>query len=175
MACEKKNRSLMFIVDRKIPSLVSYWNGGPSGWDFPVFTEHQWWILFILHGHSWWILKSQNKQILCNKQRYVKYGNTPKHQNTLVSTGTHYKWGVLGVEWERNGEKEREKREEKRGGGREWRITNAVKLSVCSAFRLTFRNDYLNWNWGQLKYEDEVNELVQISQTIQAFYLTKIL
>ena len=21
-------------------SLVSYWNGGPSGWDFPVSTEH---------------------------------------------------------------------------------------------------------------------------------------
>ena len=22
-------------------SIVSYWNGGPSGWDFPVSTEHQ--------------------------------------------------------------------------------------------------------------------------------------
>ena len=29
--------------------LVSYWNGGPSGWDFSVPTEHQWWILFISH------------------------------------------------------------------------------------------------------------------------------
>ena len=28
-------------------SLVSHWNGGPSGWDFPVPTRHQWWILFI--------------------------------------------------------------------------------------------------------------------------------
>ena len=44
--CEKKNRSLMFSVDRKIltfgstvpvgnsVSLVSHWNGGPSGWIF---------------------------------------------------------------------------------------------------------------------------------------------
>ena len=49
----------MFGVDRKIPtlmstvpegnsaSLVSYWNGGPSDWDFPVSTEHRWWILFF--------------------------------------------------------------------------------------------------------------------------------
>ena len=22
-------------------------NVGPSGWDFPVPTEHQWWILFV--------------------------------------------------------------------------------------------------------------------------------
>ena len=60
MVCEKKNRSLVFSVNRKIPtlrstvlvgnstSLVSHWNGGPSGWDFPVPTEHQWWILFVL-------------------------------------------------------------------------------------------------------------------------------
>ena len=49
---EKKNRSLVFSGDRKIPtrgptvpvgnsaSLVSHWNGGPSGWDFSVPTEH---------------------------------------------------------------------------------------------------------------------------------------
>ena len=30
-------------------SLVSHWNGGPSGWDFSVPTEHQWWILFVPH------------------------------------------------------------------------------------------------------------------------------
>ena len=24
---------------------VSHWNGGPSGWDFSIPTEHQWWIL----------------------------------------------------------------------------------------------------------------------------------
>ena len=47
LVCEKKNRSLMFSVDRKIPTLGSHWNGGLSGWDFPVRTEHQWWILFI--------------------------------------------------------------------------------------------------------------------------------
>ena len=35
-------------------SLVSHWNGGPSGWDFSVPTEHQWWILFI--PHPWCIL-----------------------------------------------------------------------------------------------------------------------
>ena len=34
---------------RNSASLVSHWNGGPSGWDFSVPTEHQWWILFILH------------------------------------------------------------------------------------------------------------------------------
>ena len=28
-------------------SLVSHLNGWPSGWDFSVSTEHQWWILFI--------------------------------------------------------------------------------------------------------------------------------
>ena len=28
-------------------SLVSHWNGGLSGWAFPVHPEHQWWILFI--------------------------------------------------------------------------------------------------------------------------------
>ena len=56
---EKKNRSLVFSGSRKNPnprvhrsvgnsaSLVSHWNGGPSGWDFSVPTEHQWWILFI--------------------------------------------------------------------------------------------------------------------------------
>ena len=26
--------------------LISHWNGGPEGWDFPVDTEHQWSILF---------------------------------------------------------------------------------------------------------------------------------
>ena len=30
-------------------SLVSHWNGGPSGWDFSVPTEHQLWILFVPH------------------------------------------------------------------------------------------------------------------------------
>ena len=50
----------MFSVDRKITTLwstipvgnsvrlISHWNDGPSGWDFPVPTEHQWWILFVL-------------------------------------------------------------------------------------------------------------------------------
>ena len=33
-------------------SLVSHWNGRPSGWDFSVPTEHQWWILFISHIHT---------------------------------------------------------------------------------------------------------------------------
>ena len=33
-------------------SLVSHWNGGPSGWDFSVPTEHQWWILFISHTRT---------------------------------------------------------------------------------------------------------------------------
>ena len=28
-------------------SLIFHLNGGPSGWDIPVPTEHQWWILFI--------------------------------------------------------------------------------------------------------------------------------
>ena len=32
-------------------SLVSHWNGGPSGWDFPVPSEHQWWILFFLFAY----------------------------------------------------------------------------------------------------------------------------
>ena len=46
--------ALMLSVDRKIAnlgstvpvghsaSLVSYWNSRPTGWDFPVPTEHQW-------------------------------------------------------------------------------------------------------------------------------------
>ena len=50
----------MFSVNRKIPtlgstapvgnsaSLLSHWNGGSSGWDIPVPTEYQWWILFIM-------------------------------------------------------------------------------------------------------------------------------
>ena len=50
---EKKNQLLMFSVHWKIPtrestvpvgnsaSLVSHWNSGHSGWDFPVPTEHQ--------------------------------------------------------------------------------------------------------------------------------------
>ena len=37
-------------------SLVSHWNGGPSGWDFSVPTEHQWWILFISTRHTYKIL-----------------------------------------------------------------------------------------------------------------------
>ena len=49
MVCEKKNRSLVFSGSRKNPnprvhrsvgnsaSLVSHWNGGPSGWDFSVW------------------------------------------------------------------------------------------------------------------------------------------
>ena len=34
-------------------SLVSHWNGGPSGWDFSVPTEHQWWILFFSHTNAY--------------------------------------------------------------------------------------------------------------------------
>ena len=34
-------------------SLVSHWNGGPSGWDFSVPTEHQWWILFFSHTDAY--------------------------------------------------------------------------------------------------------------------------
>ena len=28
-------------------SINSHWNDGPSGWDFSVPTEHQWWFLFF--------------------------------------------------------------------------------------------------------------------------------
>ena len=48
MLCEKKNRPLMFSVDRKIPTLGSTnpvgnkasFNGGSSGWDFPVPLDY---------------------------------------------------------------------------------------------------------------------------------------
>ena len=53
MVCERKNRLFMFSVDRKIStlgihpfqwkksaSLVSHWNGRPSGWDFPIPNDH---------------------------------------------------------------------------------------------------------------------------------------
>ena len=51
-AASKKNRSLVFGGSIQIPtprvnrsvgnsaSFVSHWNGGPSGWDFSVPTEH---------------------------------------------------------------------------------------------------------------------------------------
>ena len=66
----KKKRSLVFSVDRKIPTLGSTVPVGNSaslgksrflqerwtlGWDFPVSTEHQWWILFIPHGQRYGI------------------------------------------------------------------------------------------------------------------------
>ena len=49
----KENPTLVFSGERKIPTRgstvpvgneacpVSYWNGGPEGWDFPFRTEHQ--------------------------------------------------------------------------------------------------------------------------------------
>ena len=57
MGHEKRNRPLVFSVDREIPilgsivlvgnstCLVSHWIGGPSDWDFPVPAEHQWWLI----------------------------------------------------------------------------------------------------------------------------------
>ena len=63
MVCEKKNRPLTFSADRKIlgsavlvgnsQNLVFHWNGGPSGWDFPVPTEHQWCIMFPKPKGRW--------------------------------------------------------------------------------------------------------------------------
>ena len=32
--------------------LVSHLNAGPSGWDFPVSNEHQWYILFIWYSRQ---------------------------------------------------------------------------------------------------------------------------
>ena len=46
----------MLSVDRKIPpsgllfEWETYWNGGHSGWYFPVSIEHQWVVLFISIG-----------------------------------------------------------------------------------------------------------------------------
>ena len=42
---------------------VSYWNGEPSGWDFPVSTEHQWWTLFVFLCQGKWI-NTMTSQIL---------------------------------------------------------------------------------------------------------------
>ena len=48
-SCGKLGNHRCTIPVGNSESLVSHWNGGPSGWDFPVPTEHQWWILFFLH------------------------------------------------------------------------------------------------------------------------------
>ena len=62
-------------------ALFSHWNAGPSGWDFPVPTEHQWWILFIqpfkklylwvlcafcVAEADWVLFKYFNFQMACN-------------------------------------------------------------------------------------------------------------
>ena len=67
MACEKKDGSLIFNDNRIMPTSGStvpvgnYWKGWPSGWDFPVPTEHQWWILFILSGAGLWKFWNLNR------------------------------------------------------------------------------------------------------------------
>ena len=56
--------SLMFNVNGKIPNQGStspvpsfHWNGGHEAWDFPVDTDHKWWILFIFISYqNMWIV-----------------------------------------------------------------------------------------------------------------------
>ena len=54
-------------------SLVSKWNGWPLGWFFSVPTEHQKWILFILHDHVTAFLQRQSENIhFFHKKGYSK-------------------------------------------------------------------------------------------------------
>ena len=56
-------------------SLVSHWNGGPSGWDFSVPTEHQWWILFISHTPYHPMGKTKIEQLHVKRQVTSFYDN----------------------------------------------------------------------------------------------------
>ena len=46
---QEKPKPRVHRPEENSASLVSHWNGGPSGWDFTVLTDHQWRILFISH------------------------------------------------------------------------------------------------------------------------------
>ena len=83
----------MFSVDRKIPtlrstvpvgnstSLVCHWNSGHPGWDFPVLTEHQWWILFI---HQQLCVQFQKKNPSCSSfEKFVPSLNCYERNNLL--------------------------------------------------------------------------------------------
>ena len=63
-------------------SLVSHWNGGPSGWDFSVPTEHQWCILFILCAKRWFSIKLSNSLsfILYNIVEHIFQGWRRRHR-----------------------------------------------------------------------------------------------
>ena len=76
MLCEKKNRPLMFRVDRKIPTHGSTvpvgnkasWDGGLSGWDFLVSIEHEWWIVFVWYAKTNFL---SSYQLSSNSSPYV--------------------------------------------------------------------------------------------------------
>ena len=58
-------------------SLGSYWNNGPSGWDFPVLTEHQLWLLLISNACT-----SRGKNQSWNDQLHVVH--TPARDVILM-------------------------------------------------------------------------------------------
>ena len=66
---------------RNSTSLVSYWNGGPSGWDFPVSTVHQWSILFISLSRSAGKIHAQN----CTRSWKYQHFSTLLHSKVQVS------------------------------------------------------------------------------------------
>ena len=103
----------MFCVDRKIPTLestvpvrnpanlISHWNGGTSGWDFPVPTEHQWWILFVqLADGQVAFLRDflfRSSYLICVSQ---KEWNEPRHDKTSsgVSDQARHKPACAAIE-----------------------------------------------------------------------------
>ena len=56
--CQQKNpksRDYHSSGKRGLPSF--HWNGGHEDWDFPVDTDHKWWILFIFISYqNMWIV-----------------------------------------------------------------------------------------------------------------------
>ena len=115
-------------------------------------------------SHVWAIemLLELLPSILPVRRNTGTHRNTGRHwylpEHTIsegVGCGMGEKWG--GIKG-KGGRKE--------GWGRECRITNAVQLSVCSAFRLTCQNDYL---WRSIEIWKR-NMIINVNQKVKWAY-----